>query len=216
MVLVTGLDLSQTSTGIARSLGRPRQPREPRHYTATVGSAGRSRRRHQQHRRLVTATGSAGTSGNPDLLLIEGPVHPLARQRGVVDIIARPAMAGTAQRAHRPGRRAWWRCRRQLKLWAAASAPPRGSGPDPWSASTSCAPVRLAVRRVLELARRRPRHRGRRGPTLGLPARLRLPLRPTGRRPAPRPRGGASRSPRAWRPPATHPPRTTSTARHQQ
>lgn len=88
MVLVVGLDLSQTSAGIARAWVDLDVPANVSTYTCTVASSGKaSDTLAQRHRRLVWQRNRILEElGAPDLLLIEGPSYGSVQQRGVVDM----------------------------------------------------------------------------------------------------------------------------------
>ena len=165
MVLVTGLDIADLSE--SPGTGRPRQP-------ANLGTLRPPRWAARAQPTTPCTSGTAAWSRTPQpdrggpqrqtCCSVEGPSTPAtpARRRGH----SRPAMAGTASVLSdldvqaRGGDAA----PSTLKLRAAASAAARAAeSPGPWSPRHR-GPVRLAVPTCQALARRRPRHRGRRGP----------------------------------------------------
>ena len=216
MVLVTGLDLSQTSTGIARAWVDLDNPANLGTYTTTVGSTGAAGDTlHQRHRRLVSHRNRIrGTSANPTCCSSRAVLRQ-PHQRGVVDIAGlRWLVLHSVPSTLDVG--TWWRCRRPKARCGpppAGNRPQGGEGHQVRGPPAHRGPVRLAVRRA-ELARRRPRHRGRRGPGHARPGPPRLPLRPPLDDDRRRALEGASRP--AGMETAGGLPTATSTTRHQQ
>lgn len=129
MVLVTGLDLSQTSTGIARAWVDLDNPANLGTYTTTVGSTGAAGDTlHQRHRRLVSHRNRIREDlGNPDLLLIEGPSYASPHQRGVVDMAGLRWLVLHSVLSDLDVEHVVEVPPSTLKLWAAASGATRGA-----------------------------------------------------------------------------------------